>query len=291
MQTLSFQLHEAPIQLDDGVAICVTPQVFIDGKPLTPVIPLDTSGLLALRARSWSADLLTCSCGVSGCAGFHDEVRFERDGDVMRWHVPTCGYEKCVSKEFGEGPWVFSFEAAQYEQVLDALEKELLEREEARGPLLLLSGDSFDSLDSVPDLEDILERAKAWQESAIQEELLYKECFGGLDSFQLVLRDDTSVSLRMTMRGFSRGVEQLNGLHTWGNAPRDWTAIRKVWTEAAALVRTLDDSGLRKLLAGEALMMYFNTFDEAQGRFTYSDVQEQATNALVNGTLSIELAD
>ena len=54
--------------------------------------PLDAFSLLVQRDVPGGFDLYTCSCGVAGCAGFHDEVELSVDGQALTWQIPLEPY-------------------------------------------------------------------------------------------------------------------------------------------------------------------------------------------------------
>jgi len=96
--TLSFKLH-----LDNSY----------EGRPhlweLTPVpevngasvfgdkVPCIDAFQLLTRASAGATedgfDLCTCTCGVAGCAGFHDPVEVKEDvaAGTVSWHIPVEG--------------------------------------------------------------------------------------------------------------------------------------------------------------------------------------------------------
>lgn len=110
-----------------GLQVTVaTPVLLVDGQHLfkgrRPV--LDTIDLLFKSTRSGEMELLTCTCGVSGCAGFHEGVAVRRVGDVVHWDIPRLGYGPVLAEHLN-APLTLSFELSALRQTLNALRQQL----------------------------------------------------------------------------------------------------------------------------------------------------------------------
>lgn len=122
MNHLSFYVELSPVRKSHLQLLNVLP--VIDGKSFlsTESNPcMNSADLLALQP--WQElDLCTCTCGVPGCAGYHEEVQIREKGNSVQWTVPLCGYENVVdTKAFGNGPWHFVFSKEQQQQAVDDL--------------------------------------------------------------------------------------------------------------------------------------------------------------------------
>lgn len=145
------------------------PVVHIDGRPLfrCPNQVVDTLGLLFWSQVPEGFDLLTCTCGVAGCAGFHEEVAVALtelgDGtEVVQWTIPTLGYDRCIDTSHGPGPWVFRFSRAQMEVETDALAGLLVQQEARQGFVAISPVDtSFDPEERQGSVAALFERCRA----------------------------------------------------------------------------------------------------------------------------------
>jgi len=133
-------LDKEALSADPALNPVFIPVLHLNGEPLftNPDRVVDTLGLLLWSQDPGSFDLLTCTCGVAGCAGFHHEVTVavsegEAGRKVVEWNIPECGYSKCVSKARGAGPWTFRFDRDQLVAETDALAAQLLALEERNG--------------------------------------------------------------------------------------------------------------------------------------------------------------
>lgn len=293
MHKLSFKLAEEQLEFEDGKALCLTPHIHIDGAGLTAgAYPTNTLGILALGARSDKQDILTCSCGVAGCAGFQEEVVITREGGLLHWDLPTDGYDKCVADAFGPGPWRFTFEVEQYEQALAELERQLLAREQEAGPIALLSSDGMDSIKDLSPLAESLAACRQWTDDVLRDDDLFAQCFSGAAELGLRLRLTDTLVAWISVRSFSRGVARNHGHSDWSCRDRDWEGVEKVWREAAQLLGAAlrydeSEAQVRALLKGENLVSRFMAYDEAAGRYTYEDVEDQVLAALDAGQMML----
>lgn len=64
--------------------------------------------------------VLSCSCGVAGCAGIHDGVYIDESDDNLYWRIPVeMGYQKTRLMEGA----VYSFNKEQYIEAFNNVEK------------------------------------------------------------------------------------------------------------------------------------------------------------------------
>lgn len=142
MNKLSVEVDHQPYgeSSPDGLSVVVaTPMLKVDGLPLfrNPRPVVDTIELLFKATQAGEMELLTCSCGVPGCAGFHEAVRVRRDGDVVHWGMPRLGYDRALAEHL-TAPLTLSFELSALQQCLSDLRQALV-KEAAANPYLRLS--------------------------------------------------------------------------------------------------------------------------------------------------------
>lgn len=140
MHSIAFRVEAEQVldsQFDaQGVEAPVTVQllraeVLVDGDPLfnRKQSDIDVSELLetATLPSGTKQDftLLTCSCGIPGCAGYHDDPQVEVTDNQVRWHLPCESYEKVITPAHGFGPWVLTFERSQYAQAIAQLKEQV----------------------------------------------------------------------------------------------------------------------------------------------------------------------
>jgi hypothetical protein len=129
---LSFQIDAAPFSGDNccegdapQLGIEVTP--VLDGIPFPNLGVFDAVDMLIYGAADAETDLYTCSCGVAGCAGFHEYVQLRASDDAMAWMFPEAPYRAGLDPaRFPPGvPLQVTFDKAQYLKALAALEADL----------------------------------------------------------------------------------------------------------------------------------------------------------------------
>lgn len=147
MHSIAFRVEVEQIldsQFDaQGVETPVTVQVLhavalVDGDPLfnRKQSDIDVSDLLETAklpsGTKQDFTLLTCSCGIPGCAGYHDDPQVEITDELVRWHLPCEGYQRVMAPKLGPGPWVLTFDRAQYVQAIAQLAEQLASMQQAR---------------------------------------------------------------------------------------------------------------------------------------------------------------
>lgn len=194
---LELSLHKktfADAETAQGLTVC-TPVFRVNGKPLfrQDGYTVDTLGVLIRGADEGEFDLLTCSCGVAGCAGFHDPVEVRRlvapSGEtVVQWHVPLCGYDRCIAESWGPGPWVFQFESAQLARAIAQLEAGLLEAEREHGVIEYTPCEPLSEYFApTPPLSEVLARGRKQQANDLRYRQLFQDSFADLADLSLHL--------------------------------------------------------------------------------------------------------
>lgn len=180
--TLTFVLRQDRTEHQGADLVVVTPDLYINGHRLlrsaAPVV--DTLGLMVHAGHTGSFDLLTCTCGVAGCAGFHEEVTVRADSHKVQWLVPVEGYGDELSAAFGPGPWTFTFERDAYDRALAELEKELLALQRSQGRLALCPWGPYDDDEAVPEVAHLLQLSRTRFARHQRQEECFEQAFGSL---------------------------------------------------------------------------------------------------------------
>lgn len=115
------------------------------------------SGLLK-SSKTRTIEILTCGCGVAGCAGIFEGTRVKRRRHTVEWRDIDCG----LPKRF------YNFDRAQYDSTVAKtlqLMRSIAEKREARGS----SDDDFYEgilhFWTVKGFEDALQWSQRWWES------------------------------------------------------------------------------------------------------------------------------
>lgn len=183
MHALSLQLVVSPF-VDEDEKPCRKGWVAatIDNKKLGSAgAPLDFYSLLAYRKLSGPMELLTCSCGVAGCAGFHCDV-------IQTWgdHTVTWSLD---AKEYGEilpglptdpenpGNVLVTVRTEALEAAIDDLYAQLRSAL-AEGPLHLVPGNDDQAIVSVDELEESFIAQREWFLRERAREATEREAFG-----------------------------------------------------------------------------------------------------------------
>jgi hypothetical protein len=86
----------------------------------------DALSVVSAGLGGGSCDIFTCSCGVAGCAGIHEDVRIEVFGDEVSWVFPERPFRNSFSLRFqGAHEFEVVFDKAQYAQELSRLVRSL----------------------------------------------------------------------------------------------------------------------------------------------------------------------
>lgn len=180
--TLTLVLQQDRIEHQGADLVVATPDLYINGHRLlrsaAPVV--DTLGLMVHAGHTGSFDLLTCTCGVAGCAGFHEEVTVRADSHKVQWLVPVEGYGDELSAAFGPGPWTFTFERQAYDQAVAELEKGLLDLQRGHGRLALSPWGPYDDDDAVPEVAHLLQLCRTRFARHQRQEECFEQAFGPL---------------------------------------------------------------------------------------------------------------
>lgn len=98
----------------------------INGKTIQTGWVFDTMSLLVRKSIGYYLfDVFTCSCGIAGCAGIHDEVHLRVGRDEVQLQFPRVDpfLKRFVPKYFpdADAPLIWTFDAQSYHQALDDL--------------------------------------------------------------------------------------------------------------------------------------------------------------------------
>lgn len=239
---LSIRWHVDPLSVQGGKPLSLaTPQVHVNGRPLfsdeLPVV--DTLGLLVCSGQGGGFDLLTCTCGVPGCAGFHEEVEVLADAHSVRWRIPAQGYSGALHESFGGGPWTLEFERQAFEQAIAQAETLLLEAEKAAGtPLALCPWEPWaeDDNEKVPPVADILRKSRARFERTLRRQRCFEQAFGGMAKKDLLLHT-AERSFSLTVRQYAWAVESRSDLPCVVSSEEDFRALERTLGKAAQALR------------------------------------------------------
>lgn len=126
----------------------VTP--IVNGTRVETPWVFDTAEVLARRDIGYHLfDLFTCTCGVAGCAGIHNDVHLRIDTKNVQLQFPRVKpfIENLVPKHFPntETPLVWTFDAKQYQLASEDLISRLLalEVENIGTPMSLFPEDDY----------------------------------------------------------------------------------------------------------------------------------------------------
>jgi hypothetical protein len=161
----------------------------VDGTPLLDGYVFDVAPLIGYGLRDVETDLYTCSCGVAGCAGIHENVQLRVDRDSVAWTFPEEPFRKEMCAELfpADAPLTVRFERKQYKQALRDVEAELLALAADGGaPVVLAAGSAYPDL-STPlkkVLKNIRRQANDWLARIAYE----KELFGELLDKEVLVR-------------------------------------------------------------------------------------------------------
>lgn len=149
--------------------------VAVNDKPIFQSrVILDVLALLFDGANTGELTLLSCTCGVPECAGFMEPVSVKvtpsedaSGGWQVSWHLPLCGYARCVTPEGGAGPWTFRFERSQVLTELERFSQSLVAQHERTGPLYISPSEPFSEFEKpltrLPQLiAQALEHRQSW---------------------------------------------------------------------------------------------------------------------------------
>lgn len=98
----------------------------INGQPIETGWVFDTTALLVHQEIGYHLfDLFTCTCGVAGCVGIHDELHLRVGKDEVQLQIPRVEpFLKRLSPKYfpnAEAPWILTFDAQEYKKALEDL--------------------------------------------------------------------------------------------------------------------------------------------------------------------------
>ena len=213
LDILSFHVTSTPQVYSNGTSHLAIVHILINGRPLLGSLekdsPLDVLQLLVQGDFVGTFDLFTCSCGVAGCAGFHDQISLEQDGANVKWTLPKEGYEALLSTpETLEPRLVFNFERTGYVQALNQLEQDLLTLESILGPIELFSNiTGEDTVSAVIALQTLFADSRAYQQGQRERKEVFFDAFGDLADKGIALKLESNRVYWMTTQQYAWAVE------------------------------------------------------------------------------------
>lgn len=133
LSILGFAIETERLVEEDGDSsrpyVSVNVRLLVNGKEPTKTHTFDARTVVAYGARSCHVDLYTCSCGVAGCAGIHDDVAIVANADTVTWTFPEDPFRAQFDAELfpADRPLQVQFDTRQYLQALADLEAQLFE--------------------------------------------------------------------------------------------------------------------------------------------------------------------
>lgn len=186
--------------------LVVSPSVDEDGKPAregfvyatvgnrklgSADVPIALHCLLAYRGLSGPTEVLTCNCGVAGCAGFHADVIQTWADDVVSWNLDEEEYRAWLPglplDPARPGTVLLRVATRSVERAIDDLYAQL-RAALAEGPLHLLPGHRDLAVASMDELEESFVASREWFLAQREREALDRELFGPFDSAVVVAR-------------------------------------------------------------------------------------------------------
>ena len=141
----------------------------INGQAIETNWVFDTVALLTRRSIGCHAfDLFTCTCGVAGCAGIHDELYLRVSEKDVELQIPREDpFIKLLVPKYFESidqPFIWTFETREYQQACDNLIEQLQALEVANSdtPISLWLDDERSSKDPVKAVAIQLANARKW---------------------------------------------------------------------------------------------------------------------------------
>lgn len=131
MHKIHFEVTEAvAVGEDAGPQRSAWVAAVIDGNLVGLAgMPVDIYSLLGSRGLSVGICVLTCSCGVAGCAGFHEDVVQSWGPDEVEWAFSAEDYQKVLPflhpSADSPGNLVLKFSTKELEAALDNLTEAL----------------------------------------------------------------------------------------------------------------------------------------------------------------------
>lgn len=189
----------------------VTVRPLVDGVELLETrFIFDIGSVIARGAEPSEFDPFTCSCGVAGCAGIHEEVELTASDSEVHWTFPESCFRAVLNPEVfaSDEPLVAKFDKRQYLQALADVEAEIVQLEASRGLPVVLPLDSYPELSEpfAQQLNNMRAHTREW----ISSQNAHKELFGPLINEELVVEfaNEDRYSLGLTSLVYDK-VEQL----------------------------------------------------------------------------------
>lgn len=190
MQTISFRLERATGK-DMNDAPCTHGWVSgrIYGREIGSAgAPVSYFDLLAYRGLSCEFTLLTCSCGVSGCAGYHDNAHQVWGEKIVEWYL---NHEEYRPHFPGWNPhedrpehMFMRLDTAAFSAALDNLLHQVKVALED-GPLHLAPGWDDEPLRTFEEFLEAIGKQRAWLLEQREHEARQRSVFGPLYDLQV----------------------------------------------------------------------------------------------------------
>lgn len=152
-----------------GKHVYASVQPIVNGNLVNTPWVFDTMGVLVRQDPGYYLfDMFTCTCGIAGCAGIHDEVHVRVQNDVVQWQFPRLEpfLAAFVPAHFAsaDNALVWTFETQYYQQSLKALMDLLrnMEAEHSDIPLQLWPEDGVPNTKAREKLDAQLTKSQAW---------------------------------------------------------------------------------------------------------------------------------
>lgn len=160
----------------------------VDGMPLHDGYVFDVSPLIGYGLRNASTDLYTCSCGIAGCAGIHDEVELQVSDDAMVWLFPEVPFRKTLPAALfpANQPLAVRFDREQYRQALQSLEAQLLALAADGGTPVILAPTTYP--DFSKSLADSFAASRKWADRVLERQAQRQALFGVFYDQEVLIR-------------------------------------------------------------------------------------------------------
>lgn len=241
-------MHHLKVKINSisvGDSTLIEIDLIIDGTPLfiegsNPVVDVHDLVIYgAIYNTSTKFDLCTCTCGVAGCAGFHEEVMMTSDDKVVEWRIPLCGYNVYIDPIFVcAGAITLTFDRHQYEQEWASVISQLTEIER-QAPMTL--GAYMSPLD-LPLVDYALQLKTSYVRDCYQQ-AMFTDIFCQRSADVITIRHDTNDSYTFDiadLQWVAEGGDEFPTLDDWKrhlhDVAEDWSTIKLL----------LDDGNLSK---------------------------------------------
>jgi hypothetical protein len=198
VRSLSFTVHVVDLTDDSREEGPGRPYRCLEARPLADGIPLhkgyvfDIAPLIGYGLRDVDTDLYTCSCGVAGCAGIHEEVELRVDAESVSWTFPEDPFRKGLAGELfpADAPLTLHFDKAQYQRALESAEAQLLALAADGGaPVVLAVASAYPDIDTP--LAEVLATIRVHADKRLERDARKRELFGELLDQEVLVRFPT----------------------------------------------------------------------------------------------------